>query len=545
MTKIYLQSKFIYIYSILIIISFYILNYYYPFMHDDYAYCFFFDQNSHIIRPTSIRINSFKEVLLSQWNHYHFVNGRLFSHILVQSFASILGKHFFNLLNSVVALIFCCSFSKLITKKYTSIFTCIAFPILLRGLPYPGQTLYWMTGSINYFWGTTFSLVLLIHIIFYGNNTKSIYKTFLWVIISLSIGCFNESINIPVASSLFLYLLLNHKKISLHNKCIITAYCLGCTIIIFSPGTFERLNTSGNINTTISILPFFFQRFWNMSYFFITHILFFILIIIVIVYWIKKRDVIYSNESLLLYTLGTGTLFLWLLNNWEERICFFYCTVLWILFFCIIYHAIDKNKIYVTYTSLFFSIIFSIYGFQQAYTSISSFNKYNNHIVSKIKASPSDCILPHYDYPKKVDSNIYLTELSPNPANYHNRVMAFFYNKNSICFLPKEIYHTIYSKQKIYVEKRLNDSISCFNINNKYILYTYNKVPPILNIEYKLKNPTYNTLSSKQIIIRKLLGTYNDSPYIIEKQEISPIIIENKKSIFFLPYNNYEYVTIN
>lgn len=41
MTKIYLQSKFIYIYSILIIISFYILNYYYPFIHDDYAYYFF------------------------------------------------------------------------------------------------------------------------------------------------------------------------------------------------------------------------------------------------------------------------------------------------------------------------------------------------------------------------------------------------------------------------------------------------------------------------------------------------------------------------
>lgn len=122
--------------------------------------------------------------------------------------------------------------------------------------------------------------------------------------------------------------------------------------------------------------------------------------------------------------------------------------------------------------------------------------------------------------------------------------MAFFYNKNFICFLPKEIYHTIYSKQKITSEKKLNDSICCFNINNKYILYTYNKAPQILEIEYKLKNPTYNTLSSKQIIIRKLLGTYNNNPYIIEKQKISPIIIENKKSIFFLPYNDYEYVTI-
>lgn len=531
--------------SILIMASFYILNYYYPFMHDDYAYCFFFDENSSIIRPTSIKINSFKEVLLSQWNHYHFVNGRLFCHILVQSFASLLGKSIFNLFNSLVALIFCCSFSKLITKKYISVFTCIAFPILLLGLPYPGQTLYWMTGAINYFWGATFSLVLLIHVIFYGNNIKSIHKTFLWIIISLSIGCFNESINIPIASSLCLYLLLNHKKISFHNKCIIAAYCLGCAIIIFSPGTFERLNASDNVNTTVSILPFFFQRFWNMSYFFMTHIIFLILVIIVLVYWIKKRNVIYPNGSLLLYTLGTGTLFLWLLNNWEERICFFYCTVIWILFFYIIYHTIDKNKIYATYTLSFCSILLSIYGFQQAYNSISSFNNYNNHIISEIKASPSNCILPHYDYSKKVDSNIYLTELSPNPANYHNRVMAFFYNKNFICFLPKEIYHAIYSKQEIYTKKKLNNSICCFNINNKYILYIYNKAPKILNIEYKLKNPTYNTLSSKQIAIRKLLGTYNGNPYIIEKQKISPIIIENKKSIFILPYNNYEYVTIN
>lgn len=539
------NNYFICLFSILIVVSFYILNYYYPFIHDDYAYCFFFDENSSIIRPTSTKISSFKEVLLSQWNHYHFVNGRLFSHILVQLFASILDKNIFNLLNSIVALIFCFSFSKLITKRYISIYTCIAFPVLLLGLPHPGQTLYWMTGAINYFWGTTFSLVLLIHIIFYGNNTKSIYKTFLWIIISLLSGCFNESINIPVACILFLYLLLNHKKISLHNKYVITAYCFGCAIIIFSPGTFERLNTSDNINKTISILSFFFQRFWNMSYFFITHIVFFILAIIIIVYWIKKRNVIYYSESLVLYIFGVGTLFLWLLNTWEERICFFYCTILWILFFYIIYHTIDKNKVYITYTLLFFSIILSIYGLQQAYNSISSFNNYNNHILSKIKTSSSNCILPYYDYTKKVDSNIYLTELSPNPMNYHNRVMAFFYNKNFICFLPKEIYYAIYSEQKTYIEKKLNDSISCFNIDNKYILYTYNKVSTTLDIEYKIKNPGYNTLSSKQIMIRRLLGTYNNNPYIIEKQKISPIIIENKKTIFFLPFNDYEYVTIN
>lgn len=533
------------IFSILIVGAFYILNDCYPLIHDDYAYCFFFDENSNIIRPTSTKISSFKEVLLSQWNHYHFVNGRLFSHILIQTFASILGKQYFNIFNSIVALIFCCSFSKLITRKYMSIFTCIAFPVLLLGLPYPGQTLYWMTGAINYFWGTTFSLALLIHIIFYGNNAKSTYKTFLWVIISLLSGCFNESINIPIAGSLFLYLLLNHKKISLHNKYVIIAYCLGCAIIVFSPGTFERLNTSDDINKTIGILPFFFQRFWNMSYFFMTHIIFFILAIAIIVYWVKKRNVICPNELLFLYILGTGILFLWLLNTWEERICFFYCTILWILFFYIIYHTIDKNKIYVTYTILFFSIILSIYGLQQAYNSISSFNNYNNYIISEIKSSPSNCILPCYDYSKKVDSNIYLTGLSPNPANYHNRVMAFFFSKKFICFLPKEVYYAIYSaEQKIYTEKKLNDSICCYNINNKYILYTYNKVSKILDIEYKFKNPAYNVLSSKQIMIRKLLGTYNNKPYIIEKQKISPIIIENRQSIFFLPYNNYEYVTI-
>lgn len=85
--------------------------------------------------------------------------------------------------------------------------------------------------------------------------------------------------------------------------------------------------------------------------------------------------------------------------------------------------------------------------------------------MSEIKASPSNCILPHYDYPKKVDSNIYLTELSPNPANYHNRVMAFFYNKNFICFLPKEIYHTIYSKQKIKIKNISNDVLTALLIN--------------------------------------------------------------------------------
>ena len=58
-------------YILLIIIGgvFYIMNYYTPFMHDDYAYCFFYDNNSEIIRPTSIRITSFLQLLESQFNH--------------------------------------------------------------------------------------------------------------------------------------------------------------------------------------------------------------------------------------------------------------------------------------------------------------------------------------------------------------------------------------------------------------------------------------------------------------------------------------------
>ena len=526
---------------VLMLMAFYVLNCIYPLIHDDYAYCFVFDQNSDVIRPTSERITSLKDVFFSQWNHYLYVNGRFSAHVLIQIFAGLIGKSFFNVANVIVLLIFSLAFSKLVTSRYFSIFTFILFVIVLLGLPFSGQTIYWLSGGINYFWGTAFSLSLLVHII-YGKDKRSGIYSFLWCVIALFIGCFNESISIPVAGGLLSFLVFNHKNISIDNKLVIIAYCIGCALIILAPGTFTRIEKSEEIEASFNVLSFVLLRTWNLVYFFVTHPIPIVLLTAVfIMLGIRRKSDILKKESLFLYMLVIATVFLWLLNMWEERIVFFYYVILWILFFRVLcYVSFFKEKCF-PYV-LIVSIMFSIYGICAAYNSISSYNEYNNNLISQIKKSSSNCILPEASYNGIIDSNIYYNRLSSNPLAYHNRVMSFYYHKNFISVLPEEVYRVINSG--FDAAEKINDFVSRLNVDNKYLLYICDKQVGCSNFIVKFKNPEYNMLSERQIIVRKLLGIYKNDEYIVETYNMSPIFVDGK-FVFLIPYKGYEVVSVD
>lgn len=536
-----LNKIFIAVFCVLMLIAFYVLNSNYPLMHDDYAYCFVFDQNSNVIRPTSERIASLRDVFFSQWNHYQFVNGRFSAHVLIQIFAGLIGKSFFDFANVIVLLIFCLAFSKLVTSKYFSMFTFISFVIVLLGLPFPGQTIYWLSGGINYFWGATFALCLLVHLV-YGNHKSSVIYNSLWCVGALFIGCFNESISIPVAGGLFSFLLMNYKNISIHNKLIIVAYCVGCALIVLAPGTFARIDRSEEIVVSANVLSFVLLRTWNLLYFFVSHLIPSVLLLAVFVIFVAKRKRgLLKKESLFLYVLVIATVFLWLLNMWEERIVFFYYVVLWILFFRVLCYVPFFKKKCFSYAFVV-SIIFSIYGIYVAYNSISSYNKYNKNLISQIEKTSSNCILPEVPYKGRVDSNIYFTRLSSNPLAYHNRVMSFYYHKNFISILPEDVYEVVCSG--FDAARRINDSVSCLNVDNKYLLYICDGLVGSSTVTVKFKNPEYNILSKRQIVVRKLLGIYKNEEYIEEIYNMSPIIVDGK-SVFLIPYKDYETISVD
>ena len=92
---------------ILFAVFFLILNLLTPFIADDIIYAFIWDGehggnfvDGMIERQ---RVESFTDILISQWSHYFHWGGRTVAHVIVQFFSWI-GKAYFNLLN---VLIFC------------------------------------------------------------------------------------------------------------------------------------------------------------------------------------------------------------------------------------------------------------------------------------------------------------------------------------------------------------------------------------------------------------------------------------------------------
>jgi len=142
---------------IFIFIIVFLINYYTPFNGDDYKYAFNYSDGS--------RITNIFDVIESQFVHYKVMNGRFIPHLLEQIFAGITGKWLFNIINSFILIWFielvtnrlkCYSNTK--EKNYFRILTFLASLFLFS---YPGQTIYWMAGALNYLWPMTFTLYLL------------------------------------------------------------------------------------------------------------------------------------------------------------------------------------------------------------------------------------------------------------------------------------------------------------------------------------------------------------------------------------------------
>lgn len=180
-----------------IFFSFLVLNIFTPFNGDDYLYAFnYFDWS---------RIENIKDVFESQCTHYQEVNGRFVPHIFEQIFSGITGKWLFNVLNALIQTILVLLVVKRIClrdlfyrDKYV-IITGFSFLACLFLFFYPGQSMLWMAGGLNYLWPTVLALVLLI-LFEKGNNPIRSLPIFL---LSLLSGWFQEGISIPFIATLW------------------------------------------------------------------------------------------------------------------------------------------------------------------------------------------------------------------------------------------------------------------------------------------------------------------------------------------------------
>ena len=508
--KIIWENKLYFLILLIIGVVFYIFNVQTPFSHDDYAYCFYYDVDSYVVRPTNIRVTKLSQLFESMWHHYLCVNGRFVSHFILQCFCAFWGKCIFNICNTFVFILFLHLIVSLSDHRYSAFTLLITFIVSMCVMPYPGQTMLWMTGSINYLWTTTFTLAYLYWIKHYKIKRTSYLCNIFTAFLCFLIGWTHESITVPVSLGLFLYFIFNRKRF--HGLVISSylGYSLGATMIIFGPGTFARMATSGEINTQIHLIQFIFLHAFNLlrGYFHAILPLFVLAIYMVRFFRYIRKPLYHVLHNYFALLFIAFSLFIYALGMDEDRVYFGIC----ILSLLILYKYLSPLILYLgkKYYVITLLLLLCVLPVRYAYFATKEYFNYNKVICNEIIQSPSKCIVK--SHPCVINSRYtYVTLLNEDINSFHNRVKAFYFDKEYIQALPQELYEALKNaslESQIKLTDRLIDGKALYEFNNYWLLSISEMPKTRLNAIYEF-DKDLNSLSFKQEVIRYLLNSLN------------------------------------
>ncbi len=520
-------------------VVFCVMNFLTPMSGDDYVYCFFFDKNP-IVRPTPERVTSFVMLLESMWNHYLVVNGRFVTHVIVQVFCALWGKILFNIANALVFMAFLHVLVLLSRHKYSVLVLAVAYLVSMCILPYPGQTMLWMAGSMNYLWPVTAALLYIYWLQNYVPKKEKWWKYPLVGIITLMISWTNESVSAPIAFGLFIYFIANLKTFKGLNISAFIGYAIGVSLVIFSPGTFSRIGSDEMVIVPLCIDQFFFIHTYNMLYNFINTI-FPLIVLVVLVYkfikeFFKRPMKIFGSLYGCLFL--AFVLFLWTLGMIDSRIYFGVSVVSFVIVLKWMYPSILKIR-----TNRYLAIAMCLLCIVPSYSAISATYKYyvaDKKATELVLSSPSRCVIPMQKVPESSRYCFYGGMESLTPYNYdHTRLKKFYYEKDYLQALPNDVY-----------EAWKNDTLLQLTSVNVLKLPSEQEVRHHAFAIYKYLDCT-DYLLPRQKAIRRLFNSLTtesrEKVYYIEQGDSSYLIfpkVENVISIDIPMVINGEEITV-
>lgn len=471
---------------------FFCLNANTPFMHDDIAYHYLYDSNSAVERPTSEPVSSFWQIFPSMWNHYNAVNGRYTSHLIIQLFCGLLGKNLFNFFNTIVFLLFLDIIVILAYGKRELFPLSIVVTSVVFLLPFPGQTMLWLSGSVNYLWTSFFALLLLRFYLTSKNNSVP------YIIFAFFLGVFsgwmNESISFGIAGGLVIYTYFNRHLFYGASRWAIMGYVLGCLMILLSPGTINRFS-SGEINTELNILQLISSRIIG-SFFIMKSLPLLALSVLFLVISFIKRCIL---DKSVLYILCFICLFLFcfLLGMPDHRV-YFGLSVMGIIIIISslkAFRLINCLTIKHVLSIIFFIICIPYCG--EALKKTAEFKDINVCIDNEINSAKLGCVIE--SIPISSSRFVFATKVDGYTRELHNRVRAFYYDKTYVHAIPGDVYRFIQ-----------NGNIPFDDLPYWFVRWERNNKVNSVHYEVQIDN---SYLKKSQVMVRYLLGSLKEIQY--------------------------------
>jgi len=229
---------------------FLILNIYTPLIADDFT--------------NSLGINTFNDVIRSQYEYYFGWGGRVVASFFVQ-FWLLTGKPLFNIANTIIYCLFIIIIQFHITGSFKKI-NLLLFLILniffWFFMPVWGQNFLWLTGSCHYLWTSTIILLFLVPFrIKYDNPDYKLCVPLSVLLLFLGIlaGWSVENSGAAVLFLLIAYLIIkviNKDKYTLFEILGIIGFLAGFSLLIAAPGNYIRADVFQQSDNNLFIVTF-------------------------------------------------------------------------------------------------------------------------------------------------------------------------------------------------------------------------------------------------------------------------------------------------
>ena len=286
----------LFIWAIPIFLVIFYFNAMTPLNADDFTYSVF----------QGAKIDSIGDIVRSQYAHYFRWGGRTVVHFIAQLFL-LAGKSVFNIANSLMYLFFVFIVYYMINgfkKRNVPLFLLINLAFWIFN-PVFGETIFWLTGSCNYLWGTSISLTFLLPFrLYYDKQFTYSNKIFIpyMMFFGLLGGWCNENGSGAVflfALSLTVYFLLNKIKVPLWCYVGLLFNLIGFALMVLAPGNSVR-------SLLLQEEPAFFLKMSNRfihctdilkeNYLYLL-IISFMLFTLLIVFKVDKKKIIFAGIS--------------------------------------------------------------------------------------------------------------------------------------------------------------------------------------------------------------------------------------------------------
>lgn len=238
---------------------FFLRNVFMPLCYDDYCYSFVWD-GEHGGNLDAMeggerqRVQSFGDIIQSQFSHYMTWGGRVFGHSLAQFFLWT-GKFSFDVANTIVLIIFVLTVLKLAKINFRDgkfaviwIFTNLFF----FGAAFGGTVIWmtWLTGACNYFWMTVFQLIFFLPYVKALRAEKISLNPLLVALGGLIAGWAMEAGSLATVFLTAIFVLIARKKKILQTWMLAGLFgvIIGCVLDISAPGNFAQLKFIQSVN---------------------------------------------------------------------------------------------------------------------------------------------------------------------------------------------------------------------------------------------------------------------------------------------------------